>query len=69
LRKRLASLAESRDPPFPIIAYLQMGFKESGKYPIHKLYLQVGDEPLKPGVDPLSIAFKISRPPGRLLPS
>ena len=61
LRKRLASLAKSRGPPFPIIVFLQMGFNEGGKYPIHKLRLQVGEEPLKPGVGPLGVAFKISR--------
>jgi hypothetical protein len=31
---------------------------------IHQLYLQVGSEPWKPGVDHLNIAFRICAPRG-----
>lgn len=63
-RKRITRLAGSPGSPVPVIAFLQMGFKEDGKYPIQKLHLQIGTDPWKPGVDPLVITFKISQPRG-----
>ena len=64
LGKRIGHLAGSPGSPVPVIAFLQVGFKEDGKHPIQKLHLQIGTDPWKPGVNPLVITFKISQPRG-----
>jgi hypothetical protein len=58
LREKLVLLAKSQDASLPIIAFLHMEFAD-GKRTIQKLYLQIGAEPWKPGVDHLNIAFRI----------
>ena len=57
-REKLALLAKFQDASLPIIAFLHME-SANGKRMIHKLSLQVGAEPWKPGVDHLNIAFRI----------
>jgi hypothetical protein len=65
LRTRIERLAESQDASLPIIAFLHTEPDEDkAKRTIHQLYLQVGIEPWKPGVDHLSIAFRICVPRG-----
>jgi hypothetical protein len=66
--RRVELLMEDRDASPPIIAWLHTEPDDSdkSKRKIHQLYLQVGSEPWKPGVDHLSIAFRICVPRGTL---
>ncbi|KAE9375285.1 HET-domain-containing protein [Stipitochalara longipes BDJ] len=64
LRTKIERLAESQNTTLPIIAFLHTEPDSSGKSrrEIHQLYLQVGTGPRKPGIDQLSIAFRICVP-------
>jgi hypothetical protein len=65
LKKRIELLVEFQDASLPIIAFLHTEPDEDKtKRTIYQLYLQVGTEPWKPGVNHLSIAFRICVPRG-----
>ncbi|PVH80460.1 HET-domain-containing protein [Cadophora sp. DSE1049] len=68
LATRVAALAGPKQCPVPVIAWIDFWTKTSdeGRSRISNLSLQVGTEIASPGVNPLSLTFKVIRP--RVLP-
>jgi hypothetical protein len=69
LMTKIDLLAESQDTAIPIIALLhtEPDDIDRSRRSSHQLYLQVGIEPWKPGIDQVSIAFRICVPRGKYL--
>lgn len=68
LAKRIAALAGSECSPVPVIAWVDFWTKTSdeGRSRISNLSLQVGTEIAGPGINPLSLIFKVTRPRGHI---
>ena len=66
LANRIAALAGSENSPVPVIAWIDFWTKTSdeGRSRISNLSLQVGTEIVGPGINPLSLTFKVTRPRG-----
>lgn len=48
-----------------VFVYLQTAFPKNGERPIIKFHVQIGNEPKQPGVEQLSISFRVSQAWGR----
>lgn len=66
LKGKLVQLEQSRGTSPPIIVFLQMAFSQGRKRPIHKLHVQIGDEPDRPGIEQLRISFRVCKPRGTI---
>jgi hypothetical protein len=66
LKERLVQLQQSRGTNPPVIVFLHMAFSQVRNKQIHKLHAQIGDQPDRPGIEPLRISFRVCRPRGTI---